>query len=230
MNLKKIVWAILIFAAWCVVFSFFIPEVEFVVFFSVLASIVSASIVVCIKELHRRWQLGIPLLEKLDQTKEQVQNHLLFRFQYGHYKGIKGLIEELNYTFRCYPEYELTDWIVFRSWYKDLVDHALAHPDIYTLTVNGGEPYRPEDDNLYDPNAPAWSEYALKREYDDDDDDESEDDLLDWDPFAKEKEESKRWSDAISIGYGFALGNTLFGGSSGDGGCSSGDSGCDCGG
>lgn len=215
MKLKKIFWAILILAAWCIVFSLFIPEVEAIVFPSVLASIISASIIVYVKELHRRWQLGIPLFEKLDQTKEQVQNHLLFRFQYGHYKGIKGLIEELNYTLRCYPEYELTKWIVFRSWYKDLVDHALAHPDIYTLTVNGGKPYRPEDDSLYDPEDPAWSEFDLKREYDDDD----EENLLDWDPFAKENEESKRWSDAISIGYGFALGNTLFGSSSGDGGC-----------
>lgn len=223
MKLKKLLKAVLLFAVSVIISWIIFRGYEF-------GMILTSSIVVficylLIKEFRRRWKLGIPLMVSLNKTKEQVQEHLLFLFQHGHYKGIHGLIDELNYTCRCYPEYELTEWIVFRSWYKDLVDHALSHPDIYTLKAKGGEPYYKEDDPLYDPDAPDWWEnYALKI----DDDDEENTVYVRLDPIdesLRQREYRKnRFGNAISLGIGFGIGQSLFGDGNGSDGNSDGNS------
>lgn len=201
----------------------------------ILGSIIVFMFFLLIKEFRRRWELGIPLWASLNKTKEQVQRHLLFLFQHGHYKGIHALIDELNYTCRCYPEYELTEWIVFKSWYKDLVDHALSHPDIYTLKAKGGEPYYKEDDPLYDPNAPDWYENYAPKRYDDDEDDvvyirrDKVEEMLE-----QRKNGKSSSGGAFLMGDGFCVGQTSFGdggsGDGGDGGGCAGDGGSCCGG
>ncbi len=73
-----------------------------------------------------------------------------------------------------YPEYDLELYPPFKSWYKTFVDEW--HKEGCIKLKNGGK-YHPENDPLYDPNAPDWFDtYHIFRDYDDDDDEYNDDD------------------------------------------------------
>ena len=125
-------------------------------------------------EIKRRRENGIDLFATLKSDPEKVKADMLFIMQYGHSGGISAALEEFNDIFRNYPQWRLQDWVVFRAWYKDLVDHALEHPDIYTLGTKDGSPYVKENDSLYDPEAPDWAQFDRKHYYDEDEDDDDD--------------------------------------------------------
>lgn len=125
--------------------------------------------------IRRRLENGIDLFATLKSDPEKVKADMLFIMQYGHRDGISAALDEFNDIFRNYPQWRLQDWVVFRAWYKDLVDHALKYPDIYILGTKHGDPYDKENDLLYDPDAPDWAQFDRKHYYDDDDDDDFDD-------------------------------------------------------
>ena len=100
---------------------------------------------------------------------EKVKARMLFIMQFGQHEGVKVALNEVNDIFNKYPQWELENWEVFRAWYKSLIDYALEHPDIFTLTskINGGE-YSTEADPLYDPNAPDWEQFDRPLDEDED--------------------------------------------------------------
>ena len=118
------------------------------------------------REIKRRADNGIDLTATLETDPEAVKSRMCVVMQFGHKDGIKGALKEFNDIFRNYPQWELESWDMFRAWYKDMIDHALAHPDIYRLTdKTDGSPYVKELDPLYDPDAPDWEQFAAP-EYD----------------------------------------------------------------
>ncbi|MBD5281601.1 MAG: hypothetical protein HDS33_01065 [Bacteroides sp.] len=118
------------------------------------------------REIKRRADNGIDLTATLETDPEAVKSRMWVVMQFGHEDGIKGALMEFNGIFRNYPQWELENWDMFRAWYKDMIDHALAHPDIYTLTdKSDGGPYSKMRDPLYDPKAPDWEQFASP-EYD----------------------------------------------------------------
>ena len=118
------------------------------------------------REIKRRADNGIDLTATLETDPEAVKSRMWVVMQFCHEDGIKGALKEFNDIFRNYPQWELENWDMFRAWYKDMIDHALAHPDIYTLTDKSeGGPYSKMRDPLYDPKAPDWEQFASP-EYD----------------------------------------------------------------
>lgn len=145
------------------------------------------------------------LAQERIKKREKLQATMLFKMQYIH--GIERTIAELNEIFKANRDLKLTRWIVFRSWYKEQIDHMLQNPDIYHLSVNGAA-YCKEDDPLYDPEAPDWSIYDSERNYYDDDNDDDDD----FDDFRNVDKNSKV-GDALAVGMGIGIVNGLTGGS-----------------
>lgn len=114
---------------------------------------------------------GIDPLITRETDPNVLKDRMLIIMRNARFGGIKGKLEELNEIFRNYPRWELEKWVVFRAWYKDLVDHAIEHPDIYTMRMKDGSEYSKETDPLYDPDAPDWKQYDRDYYFDDDDDD-----------------------------------------------------------
>ena len=126
--------------------------------------------------------LGIILLiclansgsEKPKKSKAEVRRELLWKMK--HWQGQ----EELDDIFRFYndhTDYDLKNYPPFKSWYKTHVDDWLKDG---CIRLKGGGEYKPEEDPLYDPDAPDWYDtYDIRYIYDDeeeDDDDEDNDD------------------------------------------------------
>lgn len=130
-------------------------------------------IIMAIKAIKWRMDNGVDLFATLETDKRKVKSDMLFIMQYGHHKGIKGALNEFNDIFRNYPQWHLQDWVIFRAWYKDLVDHALKYPKIYIMKMKDGTPYDKDKDPLYDPDAPDWKQFDRKRYYSDDDNDDT---------------------------------------------------------
>lgn len=151
-------------------------------------------------------------------TEESVKTHMLFVMQYGHAGGIEGALYEFNETFKCFPQWKLHEWEVFRAWYKHEIDHMVQRPEIYGLKMKSGKPYSPEADPLYDPEAPDWEQFDRDRTYDyldDDEDDDDEDDYGDYDDRRKKKTFGQTMKDGFFFGVGFGIGNNLVGGDNG---------------
>lgn len=146
-----------------------------------LFTLSTLGIIIALKTVKWRMDNGVDLFKSLIETcRKEVKSHMLFIMQYGHHKGIKGALNEFDDIFRNYPQWHLQDWVIFRAWYKDLIDHALKNPEIYVMTMKDGTPYDKDKDPLYDPEAPDWEQFDRKRYYDDyDDRDENDDDTGD---------------------------------------------------
>lgn len=170
------------------------------------------------REIKRRADNGIDLTATLETDPEAVKSRMWVVMQFGHEDGIKGALKEFNDIFRNYPQWELENWDVFRSWYKDLIDHALAHPDIYTLTDKfDGGPYSKMRDPLYDPKAPDWDQFAVPV-YDDEDDKDDKDDEDEDDTNNKQKGLFNSGAEALGFGMGLGLMGVSIGSSSSSGG------------
>lgn len=146
------------------------------------------------------------LAEARMKKRKELQEKMLVEMQYM--QGLERTIAELNAIFKANRELKLTRWVVFRSWYKDQIDHMLQYPDIYHLSVEG-EAYSKDADPLYDPKAPDWSIYDREHYYDDEDDEDDGDDD-DFEDFGDDHKKSKV-SDALAIGMGIGIVNTLTG-------------------
>lgn len=125
-----------------------------------------------IREIKRRIDNGIDVFATLETDPEKIQEHMLFIMQHH---GIEENLKELNDIFRNYPQWDLSNWEVFRAWYKAQIDHMIDRPEIYGLTLKGGLPYNKDDDPLYDPDAPDWEQFDRPCYYDDKDDEADED-------------------------------------------------------
>lgn len=166
------------------------------IFMSLLLTGITLIILSCIKQIKWRIDNGVDVFATLETDVEKVKSHMLFIMQWGHSKGIEGANAEFNAIFRNYPQWELSKWVVFRSWYKYTVDFMLKYPEIYKLTIDG-EPYRVENDSLYDATVPDWSLFDRDHSHDYDCDD---DNLDDYDPFAEDRAKAERDSTAFGVG------------------------------
>lgn len=64
--------------------------------------------------------------------------------------------------FRNYPQWPLQDWVVYRSWYKNLIDTFIRPNGTDVLKHYSDYPYSSwEYDPVYDPNAPDWNEIQI---------------------------------------------------------------------
>lgn len=126
---------------------------------SIMLGLIAGMSVFIFAEIKRRIENGIDLFASLESDPETVKDHMLFIMQHGHYKGISGALKEFNDIFRNYPQWRLEDWVVFRAWYKALIDHALEKPEIYVMSMKDGSEYSKDIDPLYDPDAPDWEQY-----------------------------------------------------------------------
>lgn len=166
---------------------------------------ITVMLVSAVLEFKRRRDNGIDLFATLETDEEKLKAHMLFVMQWGNGGGIKGQLKEFGDIFRNYPQWNLTEWEVFRAWYKEQIDFMCEHRDVFSMTMkNDGTPYEKNKDPLYDPDAPDWAQYD--REYYDDDDD----DYIDRHP--RYDKNDRRFSDALSVGIGFAIGNIIIGG------------------
>ena len=180
MNRRDITFYLLaafIVAGW--IYAFYVMEGGF--HFSSLLMVAFCSfctllLIPAIMAIVGRIKNGVNLFATLESDPEVVKAQMLVTMQYGHHKGIKGALKEFNEIFRNYPQWHLEDWEVFRAWYKNIIDCALANPEIYSLHSVGGAPYYKESDPLYDPNAPDWEQFDRVRNYDDEEEDDIDDD------------------------------------------------------
>ncbi len=163
--------------------------------------------------------LFTPTEEVWERVGNQIKTKMLHRMQYQQgVEDIRDFIKTYNYYMSRYPKIGLKDWPPFKAWYKDLVDRALARPDMYTLTNSDGTPYNKDADSFYDPDAPDWSLYDVWHgPYSDDEDefdtDDDDDEFIE-DPTKKSFAESAR--EGFWLGVGFNIGNQwLDGGDSG---------------
>lgn len=162
---------------------------------------------------------------ELIKDREKKQAHMLHIMQWGHTNGLNAALEEFNALFKKHPRYRLSKWIVFRSWYKHIVDDYID-----CMAMKDGSPYSKEEDPMYDPTAPDWEIYDRDHSYDyvgdeDDDDDEDYSESI----FDKEKRRKNEAMEALYFGMGMGIVDGLFGDPDGSHSCSDGG-GCDCGG
>lgn len=153
-----------------------------------------------------------------EENIRNVKDHMFFIMQHG--RGIEGVLREFNEIFTLYPLWRLQYWVVFRSWYKAQIDHMIERPEIYGMKFKGGDPYSKEEDPLYDPDAPDWSLYEYKQNYDDkydslnfddhDDDDYDDDDYNDYDnDFDNKRKLKKAAEDGLDLGIGFGIADNI---------------------
>lgn len=170
----------------------------------VMAYVFIVLLIGAFKEINRRVENRIDLTATLETDPEKVKSHMLSLMQYGTYKKMPEVFREFNDIFRNYPQWELEKWDVFRAWYKDLIDHCIANPEIFHLTnKEDGSAYVKELDPLYDPDAPNWEQFAAPV-YDDEDfdDDTAEEDEHD----ENDKTGGLFSSNAEALGFGMGLG------------------------
>ncbi|MGM9817167.1 MAG: hypothetical protein ACI304_08975 [Lepagella sp.] len=170
MKTNVIIWSVLIaiFAIWLICFHIFFEHIDFLgcIFLSILCTIVTPIIIYCIRAIIWRIQNGVDVFATLETDPKVVKNLLLFYMQYKP-GGIKETLGKINITFKNYPQWDLSEWVVFRAWYKYQIDTALSRPEIYTVTNKyDGSPYDKDDDPLYDPEAPDWSLFEHMRDCD----------------------------------------------------------------
>lgn len=209
MNWRNITFYLLlalIVAGWTYAVYLMDGELSFGGLFMVaLCSIITFPIIYCLMAIVWRIKNGVNVFATLETDPEAVKAQMLVTMQYGHPEGLKGAIKEFNKNFRNYPQWNLEDWEVFRAWYKDTIDRALESPEIYTLHSVGGAPYYKESDPLYDPNAPDWEQFDIKRNYSEDDDDEDDDDEYDDDDFDEKDDDDEAIAFALGMGLGAGL-------------------------
>lgn len=197
--MKKILtWTVFVISTciFTVIFYNIDPSIPFQAFFAAcMVSGIISLIVPCIYQLKWRYDNGVDLFATLETDEKKLKEHMLFIMQHH---GIEENLKELNDIFRNYPQWHLTDWKVFRAWYKAQIDHMIKKPEIYGLTMKGtGEPYSTDKDPLYDPDAPDWEEFDRPHYYDDDDDYDTRNSL------------KKSAEDGISLGIGFGIGSDI---------------------
>lgn len=164
------------FSAWLFFAYLYFGQLDFgTVILAAFESVLTIIMIYAIKVIVWRKQNEVDLFANLETDPEKVKEHMLFIMQYGHTEGIKGSLKEFNDIFRNYPQWELENWEVFRAWYKDLIDHAIDNPEIYTLKKKDGSPYNKTEDPLYDPDASDWEQFDRPRFYDDEENDDDDD-------------------------------------------------------
>ena len=84
---------------------------------------------------------------------------LFFFMKCGSEEGTNGVFKIFNELSEKHPERKFSSWIVFKAWYKDVIDFAESHPSAISITLNNGKPYNKFDDPMYDPNAPDWDDF-----------------------------------------------------------------------
>lgn len=219
----------LIFGIWVYAFHYFYGYLEFGhLFLSAFGTIVTILIIYAILGIIWRINNGVDVFATLETDPEKVKERMLFVMQYGHHNGLKGALEEFKDIFRNYPQWHFQNWVVFRAWYKNMIDGVLREPDIYHLTMDDGEPYIKEEDPLYDPDAPTWEQFDRHHYYDineeDDEDDEENDEDYDGDDGDDEDDDEdydgdddedsgnelkKSAGDGFYFGLGFGAGHSI---------------------
>ena len=218
---KVLTWAVFVISTW--IFYIYLyrsdPSTPFQAFFTACTCGAATSLIVpCIYQIKWRYDNGVDLLATLETDPEKVKAHMLHIMQWGHEHGMVGALKEFNDIFRNYPQWDLSDWEVFRAWYKHEIDHMTQRPEIYHLTMKvDGSPYSKEADPLYDPDAPDWELFDRDRSHDFDDDDFDEEDDG-YDDYGEKRESGSSAGDAFAIGIGIGAGSALCNGgdSSGD--------------
>lgn len=199
----------LIYGIWVYAFYYFYGYLEFGhLFLSAFGTIVTILIIYAIIGIIWRINNGVDVFATLETDPKKVKERMLFVMQYGHHEGLKGTIEEFKEIFRNYPQWHFQNWVVFRAWYKNMIDGALREPDIYHLTMDDGEPYIKEEDPLYDPDAPAWEQFDRHHYYDiDDEEDDLDDNDSDEDDSGNNLKKSAE--DGFYFGLGFGAGHSI---------------------
>ncbi len=212
-NLKDYLIFAGIFAIWLGCFYAFFGHIEFdYIVISFLGTILTIFIIFVIIGIKWRLDNGIDLCVTLESDPEKVKNHMLFIMRHGHPGGIKAALNEFNDIFRNYPQWELQNWEVFRAWYKDLMDHAVKNPEIYSIRMKDGSTYSRDTDPLYDREAPDWDQFD-PRDYDEYDDEEDDDDGSDDDDGFSSGGSSgslrKAAKDGFMMGIGYGIAKNI---------------------
>lgn len=190
-----------VFSVWLYIMYHYTGKFDFgVVFMAAFETVITILIIAALRGIVWRVKSGVDLFATLETDPEKVKEKMLFIMQYRHSEGIKGALNEFNDIFRNYPQWEFHKWVVFRAWYKNLIDHAIENPEIYNLTMKDGSDYNKEQDPLYDPDAPDWEQFDRKRYYSDDNDDDDNDDT----PNLKKAAE-----DGFLTGVGIGVANNI---------------------
>lgn len=216
-NTKFYILLSVIFGVWLCSLYLYFGTIDFgLVFLAIFGSVMTFLLIAAVMGIIWRVKNGVDLLATLETDPEKVKEHMLFIMQYGHSGGIKGALHEFNDIFRNYPQWELEKWEVFRAWYKQIIDHALANPEIYIMRMKDGSDYTKEQDPLYDPDAPDWEQFDRPRYYYDEEDEGDEDDYDDdFSDNSNKKDDSL--SDWLYRGIGFGAANSIFSGNGNNG-------------
>lgn len=201
--MKKILtWTVFVISTciFTVIFYNIDPSIPFQAFFAAcMVGGILSLIVLCIYQLKWRYDNGVDLFATLETDESKLKAHMLFIMQYH---GIEENLKELNDIFRNYPQWNLSDWVVFRAWYKDQIDYMLKKPEIYGLKMKEtGEPYSIDKDPLYDPDAPDWKQFDDRPHYYDDDDYD--------DDYDTRNSLKKSAEDGFSLGIGLGIGSDI---------------------
>lgn len=204
-KVTKIAVTLIIYGVWQYVFYRTEGGLTFEgVIISLIFVVFTWAILGCFKAIKWRIDNGVDWWATLETDPEKIKARMLFIMQYGHSGGVDGALKEFNDIFRNYPQWHFENWIVFRAWYKDLVDHALDKPEIYILKMKDGSEYSKENDQLYDPKAPDWAKFDRYHTYDIDDIDDDypgdDDDIFD------NEISKKRKAPQEGLGLGMGLG------------------------
>ena len=128
-------------------------------FLCVILTICTLLIIACVRNIIWRIENGVDVFATLETKEEDVKRRMLFIMLGRHTGGIAEAFDELNAIFRNYPQWNLSGWDVFRSWYKENIDYMVKYEYFYGLKdKTTGEPYIKENDPLYDLNAKDWEE------------------------------------------------------------------------
>lgn len=177
-NIKFYSLLIILYGAWLLSMYQYTGRIDIgIVIVAFFGMIITLLLVAAVKGIIWRVKNGVDLLATLETDPEAVKEHMLFIMQYGHSDGIKGALMEFNDIFRNYPQWELAQWVVFRAWYKQTIDHALENSELYVLTMKDGSEYNKENDPLYDASAPDWTQFDCPHYYDDDNEEEDDDEI-----------------------------------------------------
>lgn len=206
-----ILLAAVILATWMYVImkiegSFSLQGVLMAVFMSAMTFVILAAL----REIRWRIKNGIDVFATLETNQEKLKRHMLFIMQ--HHSPDETL-KELNAIFRNYPQWELEKWMVFRAWYKHLIDSTIRLYGTSCIIKKDGTEYSTDTDSLYDPNAPVWAKFDTDRYlYEDEDYFDDDDDCEYKTKKGLYKDAAK---DGFALGTGFEIGSDIIGDTAG---------------
>lgn len=126
--------------------------------------------------MRKWWQLSYKSLREtvvlLQEKREEKEAEMLFKMQYLPFHDAMRDIEQI---FRQNKHLKLHRSKIFRAWYKYHKLLEKKDPEFYQKLLDAGmTPH--ELDPYFDPNAPDWEQYEIRRDYEDDEEDEDDDD------------------------------------------------------